>query len=187
MSLSNLHSSIQSCKKCQLSKKCIPLPGFQLENPQPKIGIILCNPSKEATEQSSAWEGVIGDYIQKLCNKAEIAQRDIFISYLARCSTWNASDPPFTILNTCSPWLDKQIELSEPKVLIGCGKEVIRHLLNIPKKTIPLKDYIGNEYPYGNFYTKVIPAYSIQYCLRRGWPTEQEFLGIFRKAKEIGG
>lgn len=184
MSLETLNKSIESCRKCNLSKKCMPLSGHNILK-KPRIGIVLSNPSKEATEQGNSLEGVIGQYIKDVCRKADIEENEIFVSYLVHCSIYNNSEPTKPYIDTCSPWLDEQIELCKPKVLIGCGKETIRHLLNISKKTIPLKDYIGNEYPYGNFHTKIIPAYSMQYCLRRGWPTQQEMLRIFRKAKEV--
>lgn len=175
---------IESCKKCPLSKKCVPLAGYNADNIKPRIGVILTSPSKEAVQQGESFEGVVGAYLTKILHKADISQSDVFVSYLVHCSVRDV-EPDLSTIKTCSPWLDKKIELSNPKVLIACGQQTVKHLLNIPKKTVALKDYVGNDYPYGNFYTKVIPAYSIPYCLRRGWPTEQQMIKIFKKGKEL--
>ena len=175
---------IQSCKMCELSKTQIPLPGYSPDSAHTSLAYVLAAPSKETALSGYFYEGIQGEYLLKLFKESKISLADMFLTSIIKCPTKDYKEPTEGVIKTCSPWFLKEIEAVKPKFMFSAGSTVTRYLLNIKKKTIKLEDYIGKEYPYGNDYTMVVPVYSIQYCLRHGYPTQkkmQEILSSYSK------
>jgi DNA polymerase len=128
--------------------------------------------------------GRAGQLLTKIIqNVLEIKRESVYIANIAKCR------PPFNRVPTieeaekCKPYLLKQIEIINPKILVCLGKTAFMYLLN---SDLPISKVRGQLFEYKD--KKVIPTYHPSYLLRNPSAKKEaykDFLFIKKLMEEI--
>ena len=142
-------SSIENCKKCNLGSTRNK---FVFGSGDPSADILLVGeaPGQEEDLQGEPFVGRAGKLLDKIL-KAIGYTRDtnIFITNIVKCRPPDNRDPLPSEVEDCSPYLNKQIELIKPKIIVALGK--------VAGKTFLKKDILLKEMRNKTHYFKSIP------------------------------
>jgi uracil-DNA glycosylase family 4 len=119
--LQALHQQIAVCKKCILHKsrvKAVPGVGPERAN----IMFIGEAPGFHENQQGLPFVGAAGKFLDELLEKIDLRREDVFITNVVKCRPPGNRDPQVDEIETCRPYLDRQIELIQPKMIITLGR-----------------------------------------------------------------
>jgi len=124
-----LDEGIRVCVKCPLHKsRTIAVPG---EGPIPTDVFILGEaPGGKEDRLGRPFVGPSGVILAELLEAAGLTRNDVYITSCVKCRPPGNRTPHARELNTCQEnWLDRQIPLADPKIIVLLGKVAISQLL----------------------------------------------------------
>lgn len=106
---------------CKLRKTCKQVvPGEGSAHSQ--IMFIGEAPGKVEDETGKPFVGPAGKFLDQLLSSIGLVRNDVFITNMVKCRPPENRDPEPEEIECCKPWLDKQIELIDPKVFVPLGR-----------------------------------------------------------------
>lgn len=119
--LESLQQEVKDCTLCRLSRgRHLAVPG---EGPDsPKIMFIGEAPGFHEDQQGRPFVGAAGQFLESLLASINLSRRDVYITNVIKCRPPNNRDPQPDELMTCRPYLDRQIALLKPKIIVTLGR-----------------------------------------------------------------
>lgn len=119
---------IRGCTSCNLCKTCrAPVPGF---GPIPaKIMFIGEAPGQTEDEQGIPFIGRAGEQLNALLTSISAPRDTVFITNCVRCRPQGNRDPHITEINACAKWLDLEISIVDPQIIVPMGAFAIRRIM----------------------------------------------------------
>ncbi|MGK9477703.1 uracil-DNA glycosylase [Melioribacter sp. OK-6-Me] len=163
-SLEELDSLINTCTKCELSKSRTKFV-FGVGNPHARAMLIGEAPGADEDKQGEPFVGKAGKLLNDILKAIDLTRDDVFIANILKCRPPGNRDPLPSEMETCIPYLYKQIELINPKIILCLGRIAANGLLN---KKLSLSALRGNIYEFNGI--KVVVTYHPAALLRNpGW------------------
>ncbi len=129
--LTALKTNCLSCTKCELSKGRLNVV-FGRGNPNAKLFIIGEGPGQQEDEQGLAFVGRAGKMLDTMFASVDIdTNTDCYISNIVKCRPPNNRKPLIQEVQMCKPWLEDQLQLIEPKIIILAGSTAVESYLEI--------------------------------------------------------
>jgi DNA polymerase len=122
-------NQIKECIKCPLGHSRTTFV-FGVGNEKADIMFIGEAPGAEEDRTGIPFVGRAGQLLNKLLANIKINREEVFIANILKCRPPNNRDPQPAEVNECIPYLQKQIELIEPKVIVALGRIAAQNLLN---------------------------------------------------------
>ncbi|GAP39109.1 uracil-DNA glycosylase [Flexilinea flocculi] len=119
--MNQLAAEISNCSRCQLHlsrKKSVPGEG----NISTKILFIGEGPGLNENESGRPFVGQAGNFLNELLSVAKVNRSDVFITNVVKCRPPANRDPMPEELSACAAFLDKQIEIINPLVIVTLGR-----------------------------------------------------------------
>lgn len=149
------------CKQCALSKTRTNVV-FGRGNPNTKIFIIGEGPGHNEDMEGLAFVGRAGKLLDAAFQSVGIdTNRDCYISNIVKCRPPNNRKPQNEEIESCSTWLDQQINLINPKIIVLAGSTAVESYLNIKE---PISTIRGKWIERDG--RKVMPIFHPSYLLR---------------------
>jgi len=149
------------CKQCALSKTRTNVV-FGRGNPKTKIFIIGEGPGHNEDIEGLAFVGRAGKLLDTAFQSVGIdTNRDCYISNIVKCRPPNNRKPQNEEIESCSTWLDQQINLINPKIIVLAGSTAVESYLNIKE---PISKIRGKWIERDG--RKVMPIFHPSYLLR---------------------
>lgn len=101
-------------------------------------------PGADEDIQGLPFVGRAGQLLTKLLKNFGIDRNDVYICNILKCRPPNNRKPLPSEIEMCKPYLLKQIELIQPKVIIALGATAVEGLFNLKKKMGELRGKILN-------------------------------------------
>ncbi len=119
--LSELYQEIALCQQCEIAKyRTKVVPGEGMENAD--LMFIGEAPGWHEDQQGRPFVGPAGQYLDELLASINLKREQVYIANVIKCRPQGNRDPlPAEILN-CRPWLERQIELIRPKMIVTRGR-----------------------------------------------------------------
>ena len=119
--LSELASEISVCTKCILSKsRTKAVPG---EGPEDAaIMFVGEGPGFHEDKQGRPFVGAAGQFLEELLAGIGMRREQVFIANVVKCRPPGNRDPLPEEIEACRPYLDRQIELINPRVVVTLGR-----------------------------------------------------------------
>jgi uracil-DNA glycosylase family 4 len=119
--LAELCEEIRACQKCILAQgRTHAVPG---EGPDAAdIMFIGEGPGFHEDRQGRPFVGAAGQYLDELLEKIDLQREDVFIANVVKCRPPGNRDPQPDEISACRPYLDKQIELIRPHLVVTLGR-----------------------------------------------------------------
>ena len=124
---------MSTCSLCVLRSGCSKVvPGAG--NPEAKIIFIGEAPGKKEAEFGVPFVGAAGKFFDDMLDAIKLNRDDVYITNICKCRPPENRDPLPAEIEQCAPWLEKEIEIIDPELIITLG----RHALGIflPKTKI---------------------------------------------------
>ncbi|MBP1954131.1 DNA polymerase [Halarchaeum rubridurum] len=86
-------------------------------------------PGANEDEQGEPFVGRSGDVLDDALDTHGLRRRDVRITNCVRCRPPENRDPSETELANCRPYLERELELVDPEVVVALGKVPAQHLL----------------------------------------------------------
>ena len=133
--LNILHQQIYSCKRCHLYKTATyAVPGEG--NPNTKIMLIGEAPGKVEDETGRPFVGRAGKLLDKLFESIDFKRDSVFITSIIKHRPPKNRQPKKTEIRACSLWLEHQLSIIKPKLVVTLGRFALEYFL--PKVKISL-------------------------------------------------
>ena len=160
--LTSLDEVVKKCKKCNLHKTRKNTV-FGEGDPDSDIMIIGEAPGREEDEVGRPFIGRAGKLLNEFLKSIGLNRDLVFIVNTIKCRPPENRDPETVEINACSDYLDQQINITKPKVLVLLGKVAANRLLgeDIPMSELRLKKFFIDKYD-----IPIIVFYHPAYILR---------------------
>ncbi len=131
--LTELYKDIAACKRCDLYKTAThPVPGEGPENAE--IMFIGEGPGWNEDQQGRPFVGAAGKFLDELFTSIGMKRNQVYITNVVKHRPPNNRDPLPNEMSACSIWLDRQLELIHPGMIITLGRHSMARFF--PGKTI---------------------------------------------------
>lgn len=188
--MGNISEDIKRCQKCSLYAQttCGPTPGaWFTQNDSPDIFLVQNSPSKLDHERGQVFSSPdVGNFLKTVLVQAGIDPKRLYRTSMVKC--WNDvlkfEGNTAQELKTCGDWLDLEIKVFKPKLIIAYGSEAIyRFSDEYDKKELPRKKLAGISQAHGElFWSKKYDTW-IMYSLSPGYVVKQSSkMAVFQDA-----
>jgi uracil-DNA glycosylase family 4 len=126
--LNQLHAEVRACVKCGLhATRTQAVPGV---GPCPAdIMIVGEAPGFNEDRQGEPFVGAAGKLLDTLLARIGLSRTDVFITNVLKCRPPMNRDPMPNEVESCSPYLARQLALIKPKVVLVLGRHALERLL----------------------------------------------------------
>lgn len=162
--LNMLYKSIVNCKGCGLyrTRKNIVLGEGTFDAPIVFIGEA---PGRDEDEQGRPFVGAAGQLLTRILNAIKLNREEVYISNILKCRPPNNRTPQESEINSCMPFLTKQIEIIKPRIIVTLGAIATQTLLSSKEPMYTMHGRIFS-YPLKKPVSKVVPTYHPAALLR---------------------
>lgn len=121
VTLQRVHELVMVCPKCALSKsRTKAVPG---EGPEDaRVMFIGEGPGWHEDRQGRPFVGPAGQFLEQMLNSINLPRPQVFITNIVKCRPPGNRDPRPEEIEACAPYLDKQIQLINPRVIVTLGR-----------------------------------------------------------------
>lgn len=165
-SLDDLNSRISACTACALSEsrtRVVPGEG----SPSAEIMFIGEGPGQTEDEQGRPFVGRAGKLLDELIAGIPMRREDVFIANMVKCRPPGNRNPEASEITACSGFLDEQLALIDPVVIVTLGSVPLTRFA--PSKRVTAIRGSGFEYN-GRW---LLPTFHPAYALRNPDAVEQ--------------
>ncbi|HAY46794.1 MAG TPA: hypothetical protein DCY55_11010, partial [Gammaproteobacteria bacterium] len=127
-SMDLLKAEVLVCQRCQLSKSRFrAVPG--LGDIKAKWMFVGEAPGAEEDRQGEPFVGRAGQLLDNIFRALGVAREDIYISNILKCHPPTNRDPRSKEIDGCRDFLNRELQIVNPSVVIALGGVAIRELL----------------------------------------------------------
>jgi DNA polymerase len=126
--LPSLAKFLAGCPRCKLSKTRTNIV-FGQGNPKARLMFVGEAPGRDEDEQGLAFVGRAGQLLTKIVEAIGMKREDVFIANVLKCRPPNNRNPEPDEVASCMPFLQEQIRLIAPKVIVTLGTFAAQALL----------------------------------------------------------
>ncbi|MEM3054964.1 MAG: type-4 uracil-DNA glycosylase [Candidatus Bathyarchaeia archaeon] len=144
--LEDVASEVKVCIKCDLwktRKNAVPGEG----NPDAKIMFVGEAPGYWEDVKGRPFVGAAGKFLDMLLAEAGLSRGEVFICNVLKCRPPGNREPLPSEIQTCTPYLDRQIKVIEPNLIVTLGNHSTAYIFS--KAGLPFN---GITQTRGNFY-----------------------------------
>jgi uracil-DNA glycosylase family 4 len=119
--LNELNQEIERCQKCEIAKyRNRAVPGEGAEDAA--IMFIGEAPGWHEDQQGRPFVGPAGKFLDELLASIGLSRQQVYIANVIKCRPQGNRDPLPTEIQNCRPYLNQQIELIKPKMIVTLGR-----------------------------------------------------------------
>jgi DNA polymerase len=126
--LDDIAKNVQACQLCPLFEQATRgVPGEG--NPNADIFFIGEGPGKKEDELGRPFVGAAGKLLEQLLHHIGLTRNDVFIANVVKHRPPGNRDPLPEEAAACWPYLQKQVEIIQPKILVLLGRHSLARFL----------------------------------------------------------
>jgi len=149
------------CSRCKLHTLGRKQVVFGVGNPNADLMFVGEAPGADEDIQGEPFVGRAGQLLTKIIEAIELKREDVYIANVIKCRPPGNRNPEPDEVETCEPFLFRQIDVIKPKVIVALGKFAAQCLL---KTDAPITRIRGREFDYRG--AVLIPTFHPAYLLR---------------------
>jgi DNA polymerase len=150
-------------------------------NPQADLMFVGEGPGAEEDRQGLPFVGRSGQLLDRLMRQEiGLTREHCYVANVIRCRPPGNRDPLPDEIEACSPYLEAQLELIAPRVVVTLGNFATRRLLGTSEGISRLR---GRSYPFREGF--LVPTYHPAAALRGGGELVAEMRADFVRAKRL--
>ncbi len=179
-SLAEVEREASTCTRCSLAQGRTQVV-FGVGDPDADLLFVGEGPGAQEDLQGEPFVGRSGQLLDRLVHDEMGLTRDRFyIANVIKCRPPGNRDPQPDEIATCRPWLESQIELIAPRVIVTLGNFATKLLLDTNEGITRVR---GRAYPFRS--SMIVPTFHPAAALRSGAVTVTHMRADLVRAKQI--
>lgn len=168
--LDRIADEVRKCCKCGLGKsRTNAVPGEG--NPDARIVFVGEGPGADEDAQGRPFVGRAGKLLDRIINAMGLQRQDVYICNILKCRPPENRDPKPDEIAHCLGYLQDQLEIIQPEIIVALGAHAARTLLETTKSIGHLRGQFQQYYPgLGKMPIKLMATYHPAYLLRSYLP-----------------
>ena len=126
--LAGFREAIQDCQKCALAGTRHHFV-FGTGNPRANLMLIGEAPGEDEDLQGEPFVGKAGQLLDKILAAIDFRREEVYIGNILKCRPPGNRDPVLEEIALCMPYLLKQIEIIQPRIILALGRIAAQTLL----------------------------------------------------------
>ena len=121
VSLKEVASQVRTCQLCRLAKtrtRAVPGEGYA----HAEVMLIGEGPGYKEDQEGRPFVGPAGKFLSELLGLAGLERETVYIANVVKCRPPNNRDPEPDEISSCAPYLERQIVLINPRVIVTLGR-----------------------------------------------------------------
>lgn len=166
--LEQILEDLGDCQRCRLAggRKTIV---FGQGNPHAELVFVGEGPGADEDEQGLPFVGRAGKLLNRMIQFIGMKREEVYICNIVKCRPPGNRTPERDEIETCSPFLLRQIEAIRPRLVCCLGAPAVRTLLGVKEGITKIR---GRFYDFGS--TQALATVHPAYILRN--PREEKIL-----------
>jgi uracil-DNA glycosylase family 4 len=181
LTLSEIREDIGDCTRCKLHAQGRKQIVFGVGNPNADLMFVGEAPGADEDVQGVPFVGRAGQLLTKMIEAMGFKRDEVYIANVIKCRPPENRNPDPDEVATCEPFLFKQIETIQPKVIVALGSFAAKTLL---KTQDPISRLRGRVYAYHG--AKLIPTFHPSFLLRSPNQKKYAWEDLKRALTEMG-
>jgi DNA polymerase len=159
--LAAVRGDLGDCTRCKLHSLGRTQIVFGVGNPDAELMFVGEAPGADEDIQGIPFVGRAGQLLTKMIEAIGFRRDDVYIANVLKCRPPGNRNPEPDEIEQCEPFLFRQLELVQPKVVIALGAFAARTLL---RTDAPISRLRGRVHEYRG--VKLIPTFHPSFLLR---------------------
>ena len=183
MDKNTLKKEIKNCNKCKLIESCTQTVGWH-GNPESPLWFVGEAPGYYEDLQGIPLVGKSGQLLNKMLRNIGLGRDQVNTTNIVKCRPLNNRTPVKSEADFCAQeWLEKEIELFRPKVIVALGAVAMKYFGD---ENMKISKLAGTTFEYKGI--KIIPVFHPSYILRQhSEELEKRVTEQIKKAAETAG
>ena len=127
--LDQLQRFMEKCHHCPLGETRTNLV-FGAGNPHADVVFVGEAPGRQEDLQGVPFVGRAGQLLDRILESVDIERDSVYICNILKCRPPENRDPTSQETATCIPYLEQQLKLIKPKIIVALGRVAAQYLLN---------------------------------------------------------
>jgi DNA polymerase len=157
-----LRARVAACTRCSLSATRTQTV-FGVGNPRAEWLVVGEAPGAEEDRQGEPFVGRAGQLLNSMLRAIGLAREQVYIANVLKCRPPGNRDPGPSEAAECLPYLEQQIALIKPKIMLAVGRIAAQNLLRTDKTLGSLRQQVHR---FGISQVPLIVTYHPAYLLR---------------------
>lgn len=178
--MSRLRSEAMACKRCELHPTRNTVV-FGVGDENADLMFVGEAPGADEDRQGEPFVGRAGQLLTKIIEAMGFTRNGVYIANVIKCRPPGNRNPKPIEIETCEPFLLRQVELIQPKVICALGSFAAQALLHTDEKISRLRgrfhDYHGS---------KLMPTYHPAFLLRNPHSKREVWEDMKKVMAELG-
>ncbi|HXH41958.1 MAG TPA: uracil-DNA glycosylase [Thermoanaerobaculia bacterium] len=158
--LGELEAIAVVCQKCVLARTRTQVV-YGVGNPNADLMFVGEAPGRDEDLQGEPFVGRAGQLLTDIIKAMKLTREDVYIANVIKCRPPENRNPEPDELEACRPYIRRQVEIIQPKVIVALGRFALQSLT---EKAYGITSVRGKWLEYNG--VKVMPTYHPAYLLR---------------------
>jgi uracil-DNA glycosylase family 4 len=178
--LTGLARIAEGCLRCRLAKTRTQVV-YGVGNPGADLMFIGEAPGRDEDLQGEPFVGRAGQLLTDIIKAMKLSREQVYIANVIKCRPPENRNPEPDELEACRPFLRRQIELIQPKVIVTLGRFALQSLT---EKGYAISSVRGQWLAYEG--VRVMPTYHPAYLLRNPAAKKDVWADMKKVMGELG-
>lgn len=178
--LEQVSTDLQGCTRCKLcdQRKTIVVGEG---NPKAELVFVGEGPGEQDDIQGRPFVGDAGQLLDRMIQAMGLQRDQVYLCNVVKCRPPGDRNPESDEFASCEPFLQRQLDLIAPKVIVALGEFATRVLL---KTETPHSQLRGNFHSYRD--AKLMPTFHPAHLLRNPESKRETWSDLQQVATELG-
>lgn len=167
------------CTRCKLHTLGRRQVVFGVGHPQARLVFVGEAPGEDEDRQGEPFVGRAGQLLTKIIEAMGLTREQVYIANVIKCRPPGNRNPEPDEVATCEPFLFRQIDAVQPRVVVALGKFAAQSLL---RTTEPITRLRGREFEFRG--GTLVPTFHPAYLLRNP-PAKREVWEDMKKVRAL--
>jgi DNA polymerase len=158
----DLQQRVAACTRCGLAATRTQTV-FGVGNRSAEWLVVGEAPGAEEDQRGEPFVGRAGQLLNAMLRAIGLAREQVYIANMLKCRPPNNRDPLVGEVTECAPYLERQVALLKPKIMLVVGRIAAQNLL---QTTVPLGRLRLKVHAYGPSRVPLVVTYHPAYLLR---------------------
>src|SRR5437879_1133079 len=178
--LADLQKIAVVCQNCRLAKSRTQVV-YGVGSPNADLMFIGEAPGRDEDLQGEPFVGRAGQLLTDIIKAMKLARDDVYIANVIKCRPPENRPPEQDELDECRPYIRRQVEIIQPKVIVTLGRFALQSLT---EKAYAISSVRGEWLEYNG--VKVMPTYHPAYLLRTPSAKKEVWADMKKVMAELG-
>jgi len=182
-SLADIAAVAAACTLCKLAAGRTQVV-FGVGRPDADLLFVGEGPGEQEDLRGEPFVGRAGQLLTQLIEGIGLTREEVYIANVVKCRPPGNRDPHPEEIEACAPWLDRQLSLIRPRVIVTLGNFATKLLLDTKEGITKLR---GKEFEFSRagIDAALLPTFHPSAVLRSGGKALAEARADFVRVKRV--